>query len=42
MEEINEYQINEVRKRTKAYLENPQSALDFDAAIEEIEKSLEN
>ncbi|SFQ65578.1 hypothetical protein SAMN05444144_11278 [Flavobacterium akiainvivens] len=41
-EKINEFQINEVRKRTELYLKNPSSARDFDEAIKEIEKSLEH
>lgn len=40
MEGIPKWQIEEVRKRTKVYKKNPQSAQDFDKAIEEIENYL--
>lgn len=38
--EIPQWQIDEVRERTKKYLKNPETALDFDKVIKEIEAEL--
>ena len=38
--EIPQWQIDEVRKRTIKYLKNPESALDFDEVMKEIEDEL--
>lgn len=38
--EIPQWQIDEVRERTIAYFKNPESALDFDEVIKEIEDEL--
>ncbi|HRA73299.1 MAG TPA: addiction module protein [Flavobacterium sp.] len=38
--EIPQWQIDEVRERTTAYFKNPESALDFDEVIKEIEDEL--
>lgn len=38
--EIPQWHINEVRERTSAYLKNPDSTLDFDEAINDIENEL--
>jgi len=37
---IPQWQIDEVRERTTAYFKNPESALDFDEVIKEIEDEL--
>ena len=38
--EIPQWQIGEVRERTKEYIKNPEIALDFDDVIKEIENGL--
>ncbi len=38
--EIPQWQIDEVRERTEKYLKNPESALDFDEVMKEIENEL--
>jgi hypothetical protein len=38
--EIPQWQIDEVRERTTAYFKNPESALDFDEVMKEIEDEL--
>ena len=38
--EIPQWQIDEVRERTIAYFKNPESALDFDEVMKEIEDEL--
>lgn len=38
--DIPEWQIQEVQKRIEDYKENPEQALDFDAAMDDIEKDL--
>jgi hypothetical protein len=38
--EIPQWQIDEVRERTKKYLKNPEIALDFDEAMKEIEDGI--
>lgn len=38
--DVPEWQIKEVRNRLKDYKNNPGQAMDFDAAMDEIEKEL--
>lgn len=38
--DIPQWQMNEVNKRMKAYENNPDSAMDFDKALDDIEKEL--
>ena len=38
--DIPEWQIKQVRKRNQEYISNPELAMDFDAAMENIEKDL--
>ncbi len=38
--DIPEWQMKEVRKRLKDYKKNPEQAMDFDTAIDDIEKDL--
>jgi len=38
--DIPEWQMKQVRKRNQEYKDNPEKALDFDAAMEDIEKDL--
>jgi hypothetical protein len=38
--DIPDWQMKEVRKRLEDYKNNPEQAMDFDAAIDEIEKDL--
>jgi hypothetical protein len=42
IEQINipEWQMKEVRKRLKDYKNNPEQAMDFDTAMDDIEKDL--
>lgn len=38
--DIPSWQIDEVKKRIQDYINNPSQAMDFDATLEDIEKSL--
>ena len=38
--EIPDWQMNEVRKRLEDYKQNPEQEMDFDTAMEDIEKQL--
>jgi hypothetical protein len=38
--DVPQWQMNEVNKRMKAYENNPDSAMDFDKALNDIEKEL--